>query len=412
MTSLERRREARYQRRKAKREKKRQERLAEYDSFDNVIAFANLYRANKLCKKGVLWKRSTLSYQIRLLSRLFDTHQKLQKNKYKTKGFSEFLIVERGKPRPIKSVHYSERIVQRSVCDNALVPILSNSLIYDNGACLPGKGVDGTLDRMEHFLHRYYRKNNFSNHGYVVTCDFSNYFGSIRHEEVYKLYKRHIKDKRLLQLLKSFIHPFGYQFDQKLTRKPQMNNLKGEYIPIGLGLGSQISQVTAVSLPNSIDHYVKEVLRVKPYIRYMDDSIAIFQTKEEAQAYLKIYMQLCEDIGIIINKKKTQIHKLERGFTFLKVKFTLTPTGKVIRKVSKKNVVRERRKLKKLHKKVLRGELTVEDIRRNYASWKGYALQRNGYCAVRKMDKLYYDLFREIPPFVHINKSKKKKWRH
>lgn len=43
----------------------------------------------------------------------------------------------------------------------------------------------------------------------------------------------------------------------------------------GLGLGSQISQIMELLVLNDLDHFIKEKLHIKYYIRYMDDFILI-----------------------------------------------------------------------------------------------------------------------------------------
>jgi hypothetical protein len=71
----------------------------------------------------------------------------------------EFDLPGRGKTRHIKSVHISERVVQKRLCGNALVPVLSRSLIHDNGAFVKNKGVHFALRRLIVHLSRYYRRN-------------------------------------------------------------------------------------------------------------------------------------------------------------------------------------------------------------------------------------------------------------
>ena len=142
-----------------------------------------------------------------LLRNMEETNQKLEAGENITKGFVEFDTIERGKLRHIRSVHYSERVVQRSTCDNALVPVLSRSLIYDNGACLAGKGVDRSLDRLTAHLQQFYRANGFSNMGWAVIFDFSGYFDNILHSECFKIYSRAFRDQRILELLGDFVTP-------------------------------------------------------------------------------------------------------------------------------------------------------------------------------------------------------------
>ena len=138
MTSEER-REARYQRRIAKRMAKRNQSRAFCDDFNIVFSYENLYRSYKKCRRNVAWKASVQKYITQAPLMVNQTYEKLQAGKFKSSGFYEFDINERGKIRHIKSVTIAERVVQRCLCDNALVPMLSPTFIYDNGASLENR---------------------------------------------------------------------------------------------------------------------------------------------------------------------------------------------------------------------------------------------------------------------------------
>ncbi len=397
MTSLERRREARYQRRKAAREKKKWERYAENDRMENIVRYKSLYRGNQKSMRNVSWKTSVQRYQMNLLRNMEETHQKLEAGENITKGFVEFDAIERGKLRHIRSVHYSERVVQRSTCDNALVPMLGRSLIYDNGACLEGKGVDRSMDRLTAHLQQFYRANGFSNDGWAVVFDFSGYFDNILHQECFAVYSRAFRDCRILRLLKDFVIPFGYPTAETNWQRVKRQDAE-QYTGKSLGLGSQVSQITAVSYPNSLDHFIKQVLRVRWYARYMDDGYMLFRTKKEAKEAVDLIISFCEPLGISVNKRKTRIVPIRHGFKFLKAKHRLTETGKVERRMCRESITRQRRRLKKFAAKVAAGEMTVEDAAAAYGSWKGYALHRGGRKAVQRMDKLFRELFRAAAP--------------
>ena len=182
MTSEER-REARYQRRKAEREAKKQERNENCGCFEAVFSYDNMYDAYKQTRKGVLWKSSVQTYKANALANVYKTRVELLSGRYKSRGFTEFDLVERGKPRHIKSVHISERVVQRCLCDNCLTPLLSSSFIHDNGASLKGKGIDFALDRLERHLHEHYRRH--GTEGYALLFDFSKYFDTARHNPIF-----------------------------------------------------------------------------------------------------------------------------------------------------------------------------------------------------------------------------------
>ena len=413
MTSLGKRRENRYRRRPAAREEKKRKRFQDSDNFQNIIDYRALFAAYKKSKCGVTWKTSVQRYGMNLLKNLEATQSALEKGEDITKGFVEFDTIERGKIRHIRSIHFSERVVQRSICDNSLVPVLRRSLIYDNGACLPGKGVDQSIERLEAHLQKFYRKNNFSNEGWAVLFDFSGFFDNILHSYCFKIYRRAFRDKRILWLLSCFVKPFGCpNIGRRNNPAVRRKNSMEEYTGKSLGLGSQISQITAVAYPNAIDHYIKDRLRVKFYGRYMDDGYMLFRTKETAKKALNYLKMLCPKLGIKLNERKTHIAKIKRGIRFLKVKMTLTETGKVKRRMTRKSIIRQRRKLKKFAAEVKQGNMTVEDAVTAHASWKGHALRRGGAMAARKLDELFEELFGVNAPVCKIKKARKTPWKN
>lgn len=364
--------EARYQRRKEKRLRLKQERNEQYGDFDKVFTFDNLYCAFKKCCRGVGWKASTQRYKANVLQNVNDTLRSLQNGTYKSRGFYEFDVVERGKPRHIKSVHISERVVQRCLCDNALVPMFGKSFIYDNGACIEHKGIDFAVRRLVCHLQRHFRKH--GTNGYALVFDFSRYFDNIQHEPLKEVVDKAFTDTRVARLVNGFIDDFG---------------------EVGLGLGSQISQVSALMYPNRLDHYIKEVLRIKHYGRYMDDGYLIHDSKEHLQKCLREIRHICAELGIKLNAKKTQIVKLSRGLNFLKRHFILTYTGGVIIKPARKGITKMRHKLRTFKRWLAEGKMAIEDIRTSYISWKGHMKHCNAYRTMVNTDALYNKLFLE-----------------
>lgn len=162
---------------------------------------------------------------------------------------------------------------------------------------------------------------------------------------------------------------------------------------IGMGLGSQISQVLALASANRLYHYVKEVLRIRGYGRYMDDGYLIHPSKQYLQKCLESIKTICDELGITLNAKKTQIVKLSHGFAWLKARFYLTESSKVVRKIYKRSVTKMRIKLKKLRRKLDEGKITYEDVSNTWQSWKSYAMTFNAYYTIKNMGELYTKLF-------------------
>lgn len=357
----------RYKRRKAKRDKKLAEKRKLYDDFDKVFTFRNLWLSAHRCFKGVGWKTAPQKVRNAPISTIAALYKKLHAGKYKSRGFYCFTRIERGKERHIKSVHITERIVQSCFCQFSLVPMLTGSLIYDNGACIKGKGIDFAKDRMARHLHEYYRKTG-SNKGWALVTDFHSYFDLIDHAKVEEIILLYYTDGRLIALYMHFVHNFGVR---------------------GLGLGSEISQITALRYPAEIDMLMTNAPDIEHYKRYMDDGNAISERSERLKECLTLFAAKCADYKIELNEKKTQIVKLSRGIPFLKLRYVLTSTGKVLRLPVKDSEKQMRKRLKKFAAKVERGEMTEEDCILSYGSWKSHYRHANAHYRLRRTDRLF-----------------------
>ncbi len=332
----------------------------------DYMTLNSLYDASMLSKKGSSWKSSVQKYDCDLLRNLLETRAKLSAGSYHQMPFWEFDLNERGKRRHIKSLHISDRVVQRAFCDNVLIPATERKLIYDNGASVKGKGITFSRKRLTVHLRRYYRETG-SNDGYILQIDFKKFFDSIPHDKLKAQFRPLLSDR-------------DYALFSALIDTFEGNR--------GLGIGSQISQVCGIYYPTPIDTYFKVVKGCKYYARYMDDTYIIHQDKEYLKELLKDYIRLSEELGLTVNLKKTQIVKLSRGFTFLKVKYNLLPDGTILRRLSRDNIVRERRRLKKFC-----GLMPVERIAQAYNSWRGTYKKFNSRRTIREMDRIYNNLY-------------------
>ena len=185
MTSEER-REARYQRRVKRRAEKKERKYSGCDDFDQVFSYGNLYRSYKKCRRGVAWKASVQKYITQAPLLLNQTYGRLQDGTFRSGGFYKFDLNERGKLRHIKSVTINERVVQRCLCDYALVPVLGRTFVYDNGASMEHKGYTFSIKRLCQHLREHYRK--YGTDGYILLFDFSKFFDNVSHEVIKKDY--------------------------------------------------------------------------------------------------------------------------------------------------------------------------------------------------------------------------------
>lgn len=348
-----------------------------------------------------------------LLTKTRELQIALENGSYRQKAFNEFTLNERGKTRNIKAFDISDRVVQRSFCDNILTPELSKYYIYDNGASVKGKGESFTRRRLVAHLNKFYRKNG-SNDGYVLKVDFSKFFDNIDHEKLFNIVLPKLTDNRsralFVYMINSFRVDVSYLTDEeyKEFRNKPFNSLEyppvsedlltGEkFADISVGIGGQPSQHSGLIYPSPIDNLFKCVKGLKFYGRYMDDIYVIHEDKEYLKELLEELISISSEVGVFLNKKKTQIIKLSKGFIFMNVKYILTETGRVLKVPAKKTFTRMRRKLRKLAAKVEAGEISYKTVEDMYRGWRGSMKRYDCHAKLKRLDRTFLELFNHLP---------------
>ncbi len=368
----------------------------------NKISNANvLMNSFYEAKKGCNWKNSVQQYEANFLKNIRHTQLELREKTYKQQDFYCFYLKERGKDRYVRSISFYDRVVQRALCDS-LNPIVEPYLIHDNGASVKNKGIDFARRRIENHLHKYYRK--YGNKGYALIIDFSKFYDNILHKPLMDMYREIIDDEDIINLISHLVDSFSVDisnydikenelFDSLVYAKANTEKTGEKIMHKSLGIGSQISQISGIYYPSKMDNYCKIVKGIKFYGRYMDDTYIIGNSKEELKSLLDEINKICEKQGIFINHKKTQLFRLDKGFTFLKIKYRLTDTGHLVRIPVKNNFIRERRKLKRFKNLLDKGLIEFHDIEEQYKSWKGNIKKYDCHKSLRSLDKLFDDLF-------------------
>lgn len=341
-------------------------------TVDDAVTFKELYKGLKKSCCNVRWKDSVTGYEANGLKNTYLLRKSLLDGTYKISGYQRFKVHE-PKEREIVATRLKDRQFQRSLCDNVLYPQITRSFIRDNCACQRGKGVDDALDRLTVHLRRYYFKH--GPNGWALKCDIRHYFAETPHDVAKAAIRKRLTDQRAAYYTDAIIDSFG-----------------GDK---GIGLGSQVSQITELAVLDDLDHYIKERLRIKHYLRYMDDFILIHEDKSVLRAALAEIEKRLSALGLTLNEK-TQILPLKNGVLWLKWRFVLTDTGKVIRKICMKSVVRERRKLRKMAKLAVAGRIPVAAITESFITWKAHAQRGNCRKIVADMQKLYEKLLSEV----------------
>lgn len=126
----------------------------------------------------------------------------------------------------------------------------------------------------------------------------------------------------------------------------------------------------------------------------MDDGCIISESKEKLEICLRELRRLCAEHGIRLNPKKTQIIKLTRGFTFVKVRFRYGANGKVVRRATYKGIRHMRKKLRIFRRWVDSGRMTAADVETSLVSWRGHMKRFHSYHMEQSVERLYRELFK------------------
>lgn len=153
-------------------------------------------------------------------------------------------------------------------------------------------------------------------------------------------------------------------------------------------------QIVALSVLNDVDHFIKEKLRIKCYIRYNDDFLLFHESEDYLKECLILVREILEGYWFILHEKKTAIRKLSDGFTFLGFNYRITETGKIVMLLNSDNIRHQRKKLRRMIEKCKRGEMTRDKVEESYNSWKNFASIGNSYKLIRRMDRYYTSLWR------------------
>ncbi len=323
--------------------------------FGKITSFENLLLAARKAQKNKRLKPATALFNLNLEKELLSLQADLLEKNYHHGAYRDFQIHD-PKKRLISAAPYRDRVVHHALC-NIIEPIFDRRFIHDSYACRIGKGTHAAMKRYSVFA----RKNK-----YVLKCDIRKYFQSIDQAVLLRIIKRTISCRDTLWLIEQIVS----------SRRDEGGEVyfKGDdiFTPYqrrrGIPIGNLTSQFFANVYLDGFDHFVKEVLRCKYYIRYVDDFVVF----EDSKAHLhEVNMQMesyLETLRLRLHEKKCRIFKVDEGVCFLG--FRIFPTHRLLKK---RNLFYMRRRLKKLQMEYVRNNLSLEKLNQTIQSWVSHA---------------------------------------
>jgi retron-type reverse transcriptase len=324
------------------------------DLWPRLISFPNLLRAAVLAGRGKRHLANVARFHFDLEKHLCRLQDDLR-----TRTFE----IYEPKRRLISAAPFRDRVVHHALC-RVLQPVFEPTFIFDSYACRKGKGTHAAVDRFSTFARR---------NRYVLKCDVSKYFPSIDLEILEELITRKVKDRDVLWLVHLLI-------DHSNPQEPVQEWYRGDdlFTPTegrrGLPLGNQTSQFFANVYLNPFDHWVKQRLRARCYIRYVDDFVVFSDDK----GWLAEARQRCRErldgLRLRLHPHKSVISRVQGGTRFLG--YRVFPGHRL---VPRENVTRMKRRLKRMQAGYARGELSLPDVQRRLAAWLGHALHADTF---------------------------------
>ena len=356
--------------------------------YENMISYNNILSVYKKIKNSTKNKKEVYNYELNLNQNLLDTLFSLSKSTYVFSKYNIFLVRE-PKYRLIMSESFPDKVVNHLFSKYVLSYALQSTLINSNVATRKDKGSKEAYRLFIKYTNKliYEKKKN-----YVLKIDISKYFYNINHNILMNMVSEKIKDERVLNMLKVILDTTDNDYINKTIlsvvnkeiykvnklnistseKEKLINELKS--IPLyrkgyGLPIGNMSSQILAVFFLNKVDHFIKEKLGCKYYIRYMDDLVILGNDKEELKNIFESVSKYIESFDLNVNKK-SGIYSLSNGVNFLGYNFKVF-NNKLIIRYRSDTIKRVNKRLKNL--KVYDNEMYLKSA----ASYKGYFLLCN-----------------------------------
>jgi len=330
--------------------------------FEHVVDLANLIDAYRKARRGKRDRDYVFAFDRKREENLVALRDALAAGTYRPGDYHNFHIYE-PKRRLVSAAPFPDRIVHHAII-NVIEPIFDPGFIYDSYACRKGKGTHRAVKRCHSFVKRY---------RYYLKTDVVKFFPSVDHQIMMGLLGKRIADTRLLALIQVIVD----SGKDVLGAERPLSCFPGDDLfsvlrPAGLPIGNLTSQFFANLYLNALDHYVKEDLRAKAYVRYADDFVVFSDDKRELWQWRAAIDGKAAELRLRLHPDKTVVSKTSCGVKFLG--FKLYPTG--IR-LLRDSVKRFRRRLKGYAQQYAVGEIDAARVRRGIQSWIAHAEYAN-----------------------------------
>ncbi len=307
--------------------------------FESIVSFNNLNQAARRALRGQ--KRMLAArFYFHLETELIRLEDELRDGEYQPRPYRVFEIYE-PKRREIAAADIRDRVLHHAIC-HILEPIFERRAIFDSYACRKGKGAQAAALRVQRMI---------AGRTWFLKCDIRQYFPSIDHRLLKSLLQRIIKDRELLALLDLIIDA----------------PLAGRDPGKGLPIGNLTSQHFANLYLGELDHFIKERLRVKRYVRYMDDFLLFDEDRDRLRDHHRAIREFLDaKLALALKDRATIIAPAASGVPYLGLRIFARRIG-----LQHCKWYRLSARIRQMERAFLAGELAEEHLVRSVMSLLG-----------------------------------------
>ncbi len=347
--------------------------------FEELCSYENLKLAFKKARKGKTQKPYVIEFEKNLKDNLIELRTELLFHSYSPKPLKTFIIRD-PKTRKISKSNFRDRIIHHALY-NIIEPIFDKTFIYDSYANRIGKGTWAAIKRFDKF------KSKIAQKGFVLKADIKHYFDEVDHKNLLSIIKKKIKDKKVIWLINKII----CNHNSKIQGK-------------GMPLGNLTSQFFANVYLNELDQFVKNKLKAKYYIRYVDDFVILHSNKKVLEEYKdKINDFLRKELLIGLHPEKCKILSLNKGICFLG--YRVFCYHKLLRKTNLRKMQSNLDNYKGLYDLKF---VDYDEIYEYFQGWLAYAKSADTYKLRKRTGQKLQEYFPNEISCIEINRLIKK----
>lgn len=338
--------------------------------YERIYSWENLLTAYHEAGREKWFRADVAAFSAHLEENLIAIQNELIWHTYAVGRYREFYVYE-PKKRLIMALSFRDRVVQWAIY-NVLNPLFDNQFFYHSYGCRVSKGTKKAADRLQYWMQKVERS---PEEWYYLKLDISKYFYRVDHTVLMNIMRQKFPNEtEFLQLMQKIIDcdhtPFGLPPGKSPDEVPPSERL----FEVGMPIGNLTSQLLANVCLNELDQYVKHTLKVRYYIRYMDDMVLLLPDKKELN---RLRLQIEDYLNNVLHldlNSKTTINKVSNGITFVGLQIHTH-----WRKMRRKSLKKMKARIRYMAKLYADGLVDLETVNNTMQSYYGMMKHCNSY---------------------------------